>query len=160
MSPRHGRQQLPIKHVTGRRWSFSLQKSSSMIRDPKTAKPGPGLAADPRQADSRRRHLLFLFLLFFIAAGNSSFSDSLVFSGMQCARCPILLALMASVLCSPASSSQQGRDQIPNLDKNLDLDQDQDLQMELELQQHRLLQQARSAGLLSEVRVQQPSANQ
>ncbi|XP_075871038.1 somatostatin 1.2 [Nelusetta ayraudi] len=69
---------------------------------------------------------------------------------MQCVRCPVILALIASVLCSPAVSSQLGRDQNPNLDKSLDLDQDQDLQMELELQQHRLLQQARSAGLLSE----------
>lgn len=71
---------------------------------------------------------------------------------MQCVRCPVILALIASLLCSQALSSQLGRDQNPNLDKDQDLDLD--LQMP-ELQERRLLQQARSAGFLSEVRVQQ-----
>lgn len=59
---------------------------------------------------------------------------------MQCVRCPAILALAALVLCGPSVSSQ------------LDRDQDQSQDLDLQLRQHRLLQRARSAGLLSEVR--------
>ncbi|XP_036931415.1 somatostatin 1.2 [Acanthopagrus latus] len=57
---------------------------------------------------------------------------------MQCVRCPAILALVALVLCGPGVSSQ------------LDRDQDQNQDLNLELHQHRLLQRARSAGLLSQ----------
>lgn len=67
-------------------------------------------------------------------------------AGMQCVRCPAILALVALVLCGPGVSSQ------------LDRDQDQNQDLNLELHQHRLLQRARSAGLLSQVRA--PTANQ
>ncbi|XP_070826612.1 somatostatin 1.2 [Chaetodon auriga] len=59
---------------------------------------------------------------------------------MQCVRCPAVLALMALVLCSPGVSSQLDRDQEQNQNQDLDL----------ELRHHRLLQRARSAGLLSQ----------
>ncbi len=59
---------------------------------------------------------------------------------MQCVRCPTILALMAFLLCSPGVSSQ------------LDRDQDQNQDLDMELRQHRLLQRARSVGLLSQVR--------
>lgn len=59
---------------------------------------------------------------------------------MQCVRCPAILALAALVLCGPSVSSQ------------LDRDQDQSQDLDLQLRQHRLLQGAHSAGLLSEVR--------
>ncbi|KAM7398717.1 hypothetical protein PAMP_018036 [Pampus punctatissimus] len=61
----------------------------------------------------------------------SSFLD--ILAGMQCIRSPAILVLMALVL---GVSSQPDRDQ------------NQDL--ELELRHHQLLQQARSAGLLSQ----------
>ncbi|KAM8769256.1 somatostatin 1.2 [Acanthopagrus schlegelii] len=57
---------------------------------------------------------------------------------MQYVRCPTILALVALVLCGPGVSSQ------------LDRDQDQNQDLNLELHQHRLLQRARSAGLLSQ----------
>ncbi|XP_069029189.1 somatostatin 1.2 [Embiotoca jacksoni] len=61
---------------------------------------------------------------------------------MQSARCPAILVLVALMLCSPGVLSQPDRDQ----DQLPDRDQDQDL----ELRHHRLLQRARSAGLLSQ----------
>ncbi|TDH15483.1 hypothetical protein EPR50_G00031880 [Perca flavescens] len=59
---------------------------------------------------------------------------------MQYIRCPAILLLVALVLCGPAVSSQPDRDQ----------DQYQNQDLELELLHHRLLQRARSAGLLSQ----------
>ncbi|XP_029964169.1 somatostatin 1.2 [Salarias fasciatus] len=59
---------------------------------------------------------------------------------MQCSRCPALLVLAALVLSSPGVSSQPDRDQDQLLNPDLDL----------ELRHHRLLQRARSAGLLSQ----------
>lgn len=61
---------------------------------------------------------------------------------MQYVRCPAILVLVALVLCGPGVSSQPDRDQ----------DQYQNQDLELELRHHRLLQRARSAGLLSQVR--------
>ncbi|CAJ1066338.1 somatostatin 1.2 [Xyrichtys novacula] len=61
---------------------------------------------------------------------------------MQCVRCPTILVLVALVLCSPSVSSQ--------LDGDQDQYQDQNQDLELELRHHRLLQRARSAGLLSQ----------
>ncbi|XP_074536142.1 somatostatin 1.2 [Halichoeres trimaculatus] len=61
---------------------------------------------------------------------------------MQCVRCPAILVLLALVLCSPSVSSQ--------LDGDQDQYQDQNQDLELELRHHRLLQRARSAGLLSQ----------
>nr|AEL33689.1 preprosomatostatin II [Siniperca chuatsi] len=55
-------------------------------------------------------------------------------------RCPAILALVALVLCGPGVSSQLDRDQ----------DQYQNQDLDLELRHHRLLQRARSAGLLSQ----------
>ncbi|XP_030008290.1 somatostatin 1.2 [Sphaeramia orbicularis] len=63
---------------------------------------------------------------------------------MHTIHSPILLVLVALVLCSPAVSSQSDRD----LYQNQDQDQDQDL--DLELRHHRLLQRAHNAGLLSQ----------
>ncbi|XP_053176680.1 somatostatin 1.2 [Scomber japonicus] len=60
---------------------------------------------------------------------------------MQCVQCPALLVVVALVL---GVSSQPSRDQ----DQYQNQDQDQDL--DLELRHHRLLQRARSAGLLSQ----------
>ncbi|KAM9319176.1 LOW QUALITY PROTEIN: somatostatin-2-like [Pholidichthys leucotaenia] len=57
-------------------------------------------------------------------------------AGMQCVRCSAVLVLVALVLCSPRVSSQQ--------------DRDMDLDLDLDLRHHRLLQRARSAGLLSQ----------
>ncbi|XP_033488000.1 somatostatin 1.2 [Epinephelus fuscoguttatus] len=59
---------------------------------------------------------------------------------MQCIRCPTILVLVALVLCSPGVFSQPDRDQ----------DQYQNQDLDLELRHHRLLQRARSAGLLSQ----------
>ncbi|KAF3693418.1 Somatostatin-2 Somatostatin II [Channa argus] len=59
---------------------------------------------------------------------------------MQCARCPTILVLVAIVLCSPGVSSQPDRDQ----------EQYQNQDLDLELRHNRLLQRARSAGLLSQ----------
>ncbi|XP_034720604.1 somatostatin-2 [Etheostoma cragini] len=59
---------------------------------------------------------------------------------MQYIRCPAILLLVALALCGPGVSTQPDRDQ----------DQNQDQDLELELIHHRLLQRARSAGLLSQ----------
>uniref|UniRef100_A0A8C4D965 Somatostatin-2 n=1 Tax=Dicentrarchus labrax TaxID=13489 RepID=A0A8C4D965_DICLA len=59
---------------------------------------------------------------------------------MQCVRCPAIVALVALVLCGPGVSSQLDRDQ----------EQYQNQDLDLELRHHRLLQRARSAGLLSQ----------
>ncbi|XP_041851061.1 somatostatin 1.2 [Melanotaenia boesemani] len=59
---------------------------------------------------------------------------------MHHARCPVFLMLAALALCSLGVSSQPDRDQ----------DQYQNQDLDLELLHHRLLQRARSAGLLSQ----------
>ncbi|XP_043975770.1 somatostatin 1.2 [Gambusia affinis] len=61
---------------------------------------------------------------------------------MHHARCPTILVLAALAALSLGVSSQADRDQDPYQNQNLDLD--------LELRHHRLLQRARSAGLLSQ----------
>ncbi|XP_029302684.1 somatostatin 1.2 [Cottoperca gobio] len=61
---------------------------------------------------------------------------------MQYVRCPVILVLVGLVLGGPGVSSQADRDQDQHQYQNQDLD--------LELRHHRLLQQARSAGLLSQ----------
>ncbi|PWA19340.1 hypothetical protein CCH79_00018344, partial [Gambusia affinis] len=61
---------------------------------------------------------------------------------MHHARCPAILVLAALAALSLGVSSQADRDQDPYQNQNLDLD--------LELRHHRLLQRARSAGLLSQ----------
>ncbi|XP_029922448.1 somatostatin 1.2 [Myripristis murdjan] len=61
---------------------------------------------------------------------------------MRSVCCSSALVLLALVLSSPAVASQPDRDQNQN--------QNQDLDLELELRHHRLLQRARSAGLLSQ----------
>ncbi|KAM6931817.1 somatostatin 1.2 [Lycodopsis pacificus] len=61
---------------------------------------------------------------------------------MQYVRCPAILVLVALVLCGPGVSSQPDRDQDQEQYRNRDLD--------LELRPQRLLQRARSAGLLSQ----------
>lgn len=61
---------------------------------------------------------------------------------MQCVRCPAILVLVVLVLCGPGVSSQINRNQ----------DQYQNQDLDLELRHHQLLQRARSAGLLSQVR--------
>lgn len=83
--------------------------------------------------------LLFPFLMFQVQHTSSL---SHILAGMQCARCPTILVLVAFVLCGPGVSSQPDRDQ----------DQYQNQDLDLELRHHRLLQRARSAGLLSQVR--------
>ncbi|XP_051813909.1 somatostatin 1.2 [Acanthochromis polyacanthus] len=57
---------------------------------------------------------------------------------MLCARCPAVLVLMALVLCGVSSQPDRDQDQFQNQD------------LDLELRHHRLLQKARSAGLLSQ----------
>ncbi|XP_037533837.1 somatostatin 1.2 [Nematolebias whitei] len=59
---------------------------------------------------------------------------------MQRARCPVILVLAALALCSLGVSSQADREE----------DQYQNQDLDLELRRHRLLQRARSAGLLSQ----------
>ncbi|XP_059187841.1 somatostatin 1.2 [Centropristis striata] len=59
---------------------------------------------------------------------------------MQSFRCPAILVLVALVLCGPGVSSQPDRDQ----------EQYQNQDLDLELRHHRLLQRARSAGLMSQ----------
>ncbi|XP_070685824.1 somatostatin 1.2 [Pempheris klunzingeri] len=59
---------------------------------------------------------------------------------MQCVHCPTILVLVVLVLHSPGVSSQLNRHQ----------DQYQNQDLDLELRHHQLLQQARSAGLLSQ----------
>ncbi|XP_031735621.1 somatostatin-2-like [Anarrhichthys ocellatus] len=61
---------------------------------------------------------------------------------MQYVCCPAVLVLLALVLCGPGVSSQPDRDQDQEQYRNRDLD--------LELHPNRLLQRARSAGLLSQ----------
>ncbi|KAK5868166.1 hypothetical protein PBY51_009205 [Eleginops maclovinus] len=61
---------------------------------------------------------------------------------MQCVRCPAVLVVVALVLCGPGVSSQADRER--------DQEQYQDQDLDLELRHHRLLQRARSAGLLSQ----------
>ncbi|KAM6933613.1 somatostatin 1.2 [Xenentodon cancila] len=61
---------------------------------------------------------------------------------MQHPRCPVFLALTALALCILRVSSQPNRDQ--------DQFQNQDMDLDLDLRHHRLLQRARSAGLLSQ----------
>ncbi|XP_034024863.1 somatostatin-2-like [Thalassophryne amazonica] len=65
---------------------------------------------------------------------------------MRRVRCSSFLCLTLLLLCSPAGASQHSRNQ----DQYQNPDQDQDQDLELELQHHRLLQRARSAGLLSQ----------
>ncbi|MEQ2192576.1 hypothetical protein XENOCAPTIV_013880 [Xenoophorus captivus] len=65
---------------------------------------------------------------------------------MHHARCPVILVLAALAMFSLPVSSQADRDQDPYQNQDLDL----------ELRHHRLLQRARSAGLLSQVK---PSSN-
>ncbi|KAL3056861.1 hypothetical protein OYC64_007356 [Pagothenia borchgrevinki] len=65
---------------------------------------------------------------------------------MQCVRFPAILVVVALVLFGPGVSSQADRDQ----DQNQDQYHNQDLDLDLELRHHRLLQRARSAGLLSQ----------
>lgn len=123
------------------RGSIRLQNScarTTKTRDQPTSNPGPGAAAEPRQADSRS----FLFFLSAVVAAvfDCRFSSSPpdIGAGMQFVRCPVILALAALALCSPGVSSQLNKDQ------NQDLD--------LELRHHRLLQRARSTGPMSQVR--------
>ncbi|MEQ2280962.1 hypothetical protein AMECASPLE_025533 [Ameca splendens] len=59
---------------------------------------------------------------------------------MHHARCPVILVLAALAMFSLPVSSQADRDQDPYQNQDLDL----------ELRHHRLLQRARSAGLLSQ----------
>lgn len=61
---------------------------------------------------------------------------------MQRTRCPVILVLAALALCSLGVSSQADREE----------DQYQNQDLDLELRRHRLLQRARSAGLLSQVK--------
>ncbi|XP_076002517.1 somatostatin 1.2 [Genypterus blacodes] len=61
---------------------------------------------------------------------------------MKSMRCCAFLVLLLLVLCGPTVASLPDRDQYQN--------QNQDLEMDLDLRQHRLLQRARSAGLLSQ----------
>ncbi len=89
-----------------------------------------------------------LFLILLPQVPQCIFSSPDISTGMQCVRCPAILALMALVLCGPGVSSQLDRDQ----------DQYQNQDLDLELRHHRLLQRARSAGLLSQVR--EPTTNQ
>lgn len=90
-----------------------------------------------------------LFLIFLPQVPQCIFSSSPdISAGMHCVRCPAILALVALALCGPGVSSQLDRDQ----------DQYQDQDLDLELRHHRLLQRARSAGLLSQVR--EPTTNQ
>ncbi|XP_028321103.1 somatostatin 1.2 [Gouania willdenowi] len=65
---------------------------------------------------------------------------------MQRTRSPTLLVLLMLVLCSHSGSSQPDRDQ----DLDQDLNQNLNLDLNRELRQHRLLQRARSAALLSQ----------
>uniref|UniRef100_A0A3P8TY49 Somatostatin-2 n=1 Tax=Amphiprion percula TaxID=161767 RepID=A0A3P8TY49_AMPPE len=65
-------------------------------------------------------------------------ADTRPASSMQCARCPAVLVLMALVLCGVSSQPDRDQDQFQNQD------------LDLELRHHRLLQKARSAGLLSQ----------
>lgn len=137
--------------MTCRRRRVRLQKSSTAGQGPETSpEPGPGPAEATRPADSR------FFLLFdsslsvfgmFQVWYTSSSSD--ILAGMQCARCPTILVLVALVLCGPGVSSQPDRDQ----------DQYQNQDLDLELRHHRLLQRARSAGLLSQVRDSKTNQN-
>ncbi|XP_029373932.1 somatostatin 1.2 [Echeneis naucrates] len=59
---------------------------------------------------------------------------------MPCVRCPAIFVLVVLVLCTPRVSSQHNRDQDQYLNQDLNL----------ELRHQRLLQRARSAGLLSQ----------
>ncbi|XP_039987306.1 somatostatin 1.2 [Xiphias gladius] len=59
---------------------------------------------------------------------------------MQCVGYPAIFVLVVLVLCGPGVSSQPDRDQ----------DQYQNQDLDLELRHHRLLQRARSTGLLSQ----------
>uniref|UniRef100_A0A1A7XQ54 Somatostatin-2 n=1 Tax=Iconisemion striatum TaxID=60296 RepID=A0A1A7XQ54_9TELE len=59
---------------------------------------------------------------------------------MQRSRCPVILVLTTLALCCLGVSSQAERDQ----------DQYQNQDLDLELRHHRLLERARSAGLLSQ----------
>ncbi|KAI4787397.1 hypothetical protein KUCAC02_036492 [Chaenocephalus aceratus] len=63
---------------------------------------------------------------------------------MQCVRVPAILVVLALVLFGPGVSSEADRNQ------DQDQYQNQDLDLDLELRHHRLLQRARSAGLLSQ----------
>lgn len=78
-------------------------------------------------------------LLLFLVSSTGHFLLPCVWTGMQCVRCPAILALAAFVLCSPVSSQ-------------LNRDQDQNQDLDLELRHHRMLQRARGVGLLSQVR--------
>lgn len=141
---RLGSRHLPIKRPAAcdlRRRRLWLQKAGSAGPGPETSpEPGPGAAVGAEQ-QTVGPVSSWLPLTRLHASGSSLSFLSSCLAGMQRARCPTILVLVAFVLCSPGVSPQPDRDQ----------DQYQDLDLEL--------QRARTAGLLSQVRYSATNEN-
>jgi len=138
---------LPIMssaHVTRGGGASWLQKSSAQ----RTATRDQNLNLSSSRLQTSRQWDLPLppLLLRWCFPACSCSVTLLLSSAMQYVCCPAILVLVALVLCGPGVSSQPDRDQ----------DQYQNQDLDPELRPHRLLQRARNAGLLPQVRSRQP----